>query len=402
MWWYSRLHVESSRSDSITLFFRRIDSPFQRILSAEVVPCTACLDINININRTTNDDHSVRKMSGNIPFAQPYPWNNPSMELAQQNASRLLRKRKYIGSGLTYLQETCLGPNSKMNKTAKNILVNLFHHHGMEIPSTSGTGKVDKTAKILEGSQSSFKSPTLQKRGEPQAGTSADDILRNASEGKYSLFKTMLRIVDHDEGIVHTKVFLSKACLVVQPNTIPGHMDAKDMVLAALHFLSTTYKPKSGELLELPMIRAVQVYSDLEKRSYQKAGTWKLDDIETRLLKLEELFLQSPAHWKWLKRETFCPRLTWEEETTFFKTGIVPARAEPKRKGEVRRRPRKTASAATSPTPSTVRTETPTPSCMADASVDGTATSVDDEDDDGPIVEAMILEDDDDEVEDDD
>jgi hypothetical protein len=342
-------------------------------------------------------------MSGNIPFAQPYPWNIPSMEASQENASRLLRKRKFVGSGMAQLQEACLGPNSKMNNTAKNILVNLFHHHGMEIPNIPGTGKADKISNILEGSLLSSKSLTLQKRGEPAAGISADDILRNASEGKYSLFKTILRIVDNDEGIVHTKVFLSKACLVVQSSTIPGQMDAKDMVLAALHFLSTTYQPKSRELLELPMIRAVQVYSDLEKRSYQKAGTWKLDDIEFKVLKLEGLFLQSPAHWKWLKRESFCPRLTCEEETSFFQTGTVPGRAEPKRKGEVRRRQRKTTSAATSPAPSTVRTETPTPSYLAEASVDGTATSVDDEDedDDEPVVEAMILEDDD-EVEDED
>jgi hypothetical protein len=344
-------------------------------------------------------------MSGKTPFAQPYPWNNPSLEAAQQSALSLLRKRKFVGSGLARLQETCLEQNSKMHKSAKNILVNLFHHHGIEIPNTSGSVQVGKTSNMLKGSPVLSKPPTLHKRGEPQAGMSVDDIIRNASEGKYSLFKTILRIVENNDGIVHTKIFLSRASLVIQPSTVPGQMDAKDMVLAALHFLSTMYKPKSRELLELPMLRAVQVYSDLEKRSYQKAGSWKLDDIdiESRLFNLEELFLKSPAHWKWLKREIFCPRLTSEEETSFFQTGIVPGRAVPKRKGEVRRRPRKSTSAATSPAPSTVRTETPTPSFLAEASVDGTATSVDDEDDDddGPVVEAMILENDEDEVEDD-
>jgi hypothetical protein len=45
-----------------------------------------------------------------------------------------------------------------------------------------------------------------------------------------------------------------------------------------------------------------------------------------------------------------------------------------------------------------MRSETPTPSFLAEASVDGTATSVDDEeDDDELVVEATILDDDDDE-----
>lgn len=316
------------------------------------------------------------------------------MESAQQTAIRSLRKRKFVGSGLAHLREGSLVPGSKMGKTAKKILVNLFHQRGMEIPSMSGTGGSDKSTNPPRGS-SLPKPPKSQKRGEPKAGTSEEDILQNASEGKYSLFKTILRIIENEEELIHTKVFLSKACSVVQPSTIPGQMDAKDFVLASLLFLSITYKPKSRELLELPVIRAFHLYSDLEKRSYRKFGTWKLDEIESKLMKMEELFLNSPSRWKWLKRETFCPRLTQEEEIVFFQKGTVPPRAEPKRKVEVRRRTRKTPSATTSPTPSTMRTETPTPSFVAEASVDGTATSVDeDDDDDGPVVEATILEDD--------
>ncbi|KAG7355948.1 hypothetical protein IV203_000634 [Nitzschia inconspicua] len=329
-------------------------------------------------------------MSGNIPYAQPFPWNSPSLEAAQQLSTTSLRKRKFVGTGRAFLLEESFGSKSKMGKTAKRILKTLLHQHGTELPAVS------ESVKAMKSTPRSQKVLKFQKRGEPHPGTSDEEILRNASEGKYSLFKSILRIIESETGVVHTKEFLGKACLVVDPSTMPGHMDAKDMVLAALHFLSTTYKPKSQDLLELPLIRAAQVYSDLEKRNYLKAGTWKLNEVEDKILKMEELFLTSPRHWKWLKRDTFCPRLTWEEESLFYRKGAVPPRAEPKRKGEIRRRSKNSASNPTSPTPSAVRSGTPTPSLLAEASIDGTATSVDDEDDDGPVVEAMILDDDED------
>jgi hypothetical protein len=360
-------------------------------------------------------------MSGNIPYAQPYPWADETMVARQKIVTQALRKRKFVGTGLALLQKEALGPKSKMSPTAQNILVNLFHQHGMEL---SNEVLSESALKDNNNTTGQSKRPKIilqisKKRGVPEPGTPDEEIVKKASEGKYSLFKTILSVIENEKTLdaVPTPLMLAKVCFVVPPSAIPGSMDAKDMVLAALQFLSSTYEAKSKEMMELPIIKAVQRYSDLEKRYYQKEGTWQLEDFDKdgRLLKLEDFFLLSPSSWKWLRREVFCPRLTKAEEATFFLNGTVPEGATGKAKQPPRKKkatPTKKPTAATkkeapSPTASSfAHSETPSfaPSFdAADASIAeaSVAASSDSEgDDDFPVVEAQILDDDSSEDED--
>ncbi|KAL3925298.1 MAG: hypothetical protein SGILL_000504 [Bacillariaceae sp.] len=353
-------------------------------------------------------------MSGNIPYAQPYPWRDEKVAAREKIAAQALKKRKFVGAGVAMLQKESLGQTSKMSTTAKSILVNLMHQYGMEVPpgagnyTNEGTGEGGEAPASKSNSYSSntnVASKTPPKHhGVPSLGTAEDEIVKNAQAGKYSVFKTILSVLENEKTLeaVPTQMLLSKVCLVVPPRAIPGSMDAKDIVMAALQFLSSSFDPKSNEMMKLPLVKAVQRYSDLDKRHYQKSGTWKLDEIDDdKLFKLEGLYLSSPASWKWLGREAFCPRLTKDEEATFFLKGTVPESAA----GKTKQAPRKR-KATTSPSPSVARSETPAtasaPLVIVTASVDldssAIAKSVDEDesdDDDGPIVEATILEDDD-------
>eukprot|EP00536_Pseudo-nitzschia_multiseries_P011557 jgi/Psemu1/308338/fgenesh1_kg.401_\ len=101
-------------------------------------------------------------------------------------------------------------------------------------------------------------------------------------------------------------------------------MDAKDMILAALHFLSSKSETKSTYTLGLPLIRPLQVYGDLERRNYEKVGDWKLEEIKEKLLRAEEIFLSSPSSWEWQKRESWSLRLSVADEESLFMKGTVP------------------------------------------------------------------------------
>lgn len=264
-------------------------------------------------------------MREDIPFAEPYPWGSPSMELSQLTAVRSLRKRKFVGSGLAVLQQESLGRKSKIGKLARNILRNLFHQHGIET-MTGGSGQsFESDATRMTGTgflRSGSRRETLK------LGTEHDEILSNAKEGRYSLFASVLHLVETGPGPVPTKQILRELCLTVRPGDVPGMMDCKDMILAALHYLSSDYAIKSDALLQLPLIRPSQAYSDLEKRNFEKVGNWKLSEVEDKLWRMESIFLTSPSPWKWQRREVFCPRgLSQSDETSFFIKGAIPSSA---------------------------------------------------------------------------
>jgi hypothetical protein len=315
-------------------------------------------------------------MSGNVPCSQPYPWASEESVKTQQEVICSLRKRKFVGSGLKLLRKESIGPKSKMGKVARNILMNLFYQHGMEVPDAK---KLETETRKYHGAESC----NFQKRDAPKPGCTDDDILRNAQAGKYSMFISIMNIIDAAEVPVPTKVVLEKVCLTLQPGSLPGVMDAKDMVLAGLHFVSSRQNIQSKDLLSLPLIQPVQLYSDLEKRNYIKAGSWKLDDIRIKLLKMEEIFLTSSSSWKWLQREAFCPRISKDEESIFFMKGTVPPNADPKNcKTENSRKGK-----AISPSSSLLQADTES-SIIAEASIDETNSYAEDE----AVVEATIIE----------
>ncbi len=276
-------------------------------------------------------------MSDDIPYAQPFQWN----EECQGNSTRSLRKRKFVGSGLALLRKESLGSESKMGNVAKNILMNLFHQHGIELDGE------------MESDEHKFKGIGLAGKtllGKQDTGNQSS----LGESGNKSLFVALLNVLsDSSNNIVPTRQFLSKVCPILIPGSLPGTLDSKDMVLAALHFLSSNSETKSDHVLRLPLIKPVQAYGDLEKRNYKKVGDWKLDDIIVQLSRMEEIFLSSPSSWQWQKRESLSLRLSREDEESFFTKGTVPLSATAKKlKAETvkkRKAPVKAAKATGSP-----------------------------------------------------
>jgi len=195
----------------------------------------------------------------------------------------------------------------------------------------------------------------------------------------YFLFFKLLKVViESGDSPISTRHILKKVCLLLQPGTLPGIMDSKDLVLAALHFLSSKSETKSNECALLPLIRSEKAYGDLERRNFVKVGDWKLEDTKEKLFKMEELFLNSPTSWKWQKRESLSLRLSKENEAAFFMKGTIPLCATSKKvKGGEGGRKRIVA---------IQKAETSSQDDVVEASIDDAAINHGD-----PVVEAIIL-----------
>jgi hypothetical protein len=328
-----------------------------------------------------------------IPFAQSFPWRSASMQKSQIAATRSLRKGIFVGSGLAVLQQESLGRKSKMGKLAKSILRSLVHRHGIELRTGGSEHEIESDASRMPGAGfSRCRSCLLQT---PKPGSTDDEVLGHANEGKYSLFSSLLQEIEAEPGPVPTKQILRKFCLILRPGDVPGMMDCKDTILAALHFLSSHYATQSNKLLRLPLIRPSQPYGDLEKRNFEKVGEWKLAHIEEKLWEMEDIFFSSPSPWKWLTRKTYCPRgLSKQEETSFFSKGAIPSGANVKKQNEIGKRKRRATSLSSSyhqhqKQQQKRKQQDGNSSVVAEATVDDAIeTSVDDGD---PIVEATII-----------
>jgi len=109
-----------------------------------------------------------------------------------------------------------------------------------------------------------------------------------------SVLGSILRTLEEDGGSVPTKSFLKICALALRPGMVPSRMDAKEMVLAALHFLSSD-APLPFDAPPLPWIRPVQELPDLEKRSYEKFGDWTADAIMPAIKKVESIFYEATS-----------------------------------------------------------------------------------------------------------
>mmetsp|Transcript_23696 Transcript_23696/g.65777 ORF Transcript_23696/g.65777 Transcript_23696/m.65777 type:complete len:312 (+) Transcript_23696:137-1072(+) len=253
-------------------------------------------------------------MSDEIPYAQPFPWTD---EQPRGYSTRSLRKRKFVGSGLAVLREESLGSDSKLGNVAKNILMNLFHQHGIELD-----GEMESDANKFEGI--GLSDGLLRIRTPPNNKGTTNTAKKTGPEKKSFFLPLLKEITESGTGTVSTRQILGKVCLLLQPGTLPGIMDSKDMVLAALHFLSSKSQTNSSQMLHLPLIRPLQAYGDLERRNYEKVGDWKLEDIGEKILRTEEIFLSSPSSWEWQKRESFSLRLSEADEEALLMKGTVP------------------------------------------------------------------------------
>ena len=307
------------------------------------------------------------------------------MEESQRSANEKLRKRPFIGSGLAALHKSAFGSKSTMGSVAQNLLRNLFHQHGVEINDEAAESSwADKVYGYTVAD------PDIQAKSAALVDTPDADIQKRAKAGEISLFLTILQIIDDNPaGPIPTKELFKTCCLAVNPADVPGSMDAKEMVMGALQFLSREFESNSHELVSLPLIRPAQELADLERRTFHKHGDWTLNDtLKEQVWRLEQIFVSSPSNWKWLKREFHSPRLSSKDEISFFLKGAIPASAAGKR---VQKEPTSRKRKATSPAPAAARSSSPA-SVAAETVVDSSE----------PVVEATVVADDDDEDDDED
>ncbi|CAJ1904913.1 unnamed protein product [Cylindrotheca closterium] len=292
-------------------------------------------------------------MSREVQSASPYPWGDDQKHVSHPPSIKLLQGERYVGSGFAALEHQ-LGDNdnSEMDENAKLILNNLLQEHNVNLLDSSNDDKRSETEKQnAHGVYTGIIRPPKRSKL-PSEVSAPKDILELARDGKVSVFSSLLDTVESSSiQPVPTKTLIRKCCLTIPPGDSPGSIDAKDYILGALHFLSSQFESSSEERYpSLPLIYPVQLTGDVEKRNYEKVGEWKLDEIQDKVLLLEQVFTSSPNSWKWLRRESFAPRLEKEEETAFFVKGAIPARAKKiKTEATTGRKRKTTASAAASP-----------------------------------------------------
>ncbi|KAL3945594.1 MAG: hypothetical protein SGBAC_000334 [Bacillariaceae sp.] len=284
-------------------------------------------------------------MSREVDCASPYPWGDDEKEVAHPASIELLKGAPYVGSGFAALKQQ-LGPDSEMDENAKFILNNLLQEHNVKLGDNDST-TTECEKQNAHGVYAERIRPLRRSKLQSEV-SEHEDMLKLARDGKVSVFSSLLDVVQSSTQPVPTKTLIRKCCLVINPSDMPGSIDAKDYILGALHFLSSQFESTSEERYpSLPLIYPIHLTGDIEKRNYEKVGEWKLEDIQDKVLRLEHLFIASPSSWKWLRRDSFAPRLRKEEETSFFFKGTIPARA--KKEKPEKGRKRKAPAAAASP-----------------------------------------------------
>lgn len=255
-------------------------------------------------------------MSQRIPLATPYPWAPNEKQISHS----VSRKRK--GSGLLVLNQAL--EDTSISKQVKEILQNLL---GDDL--TKGT--TNETRRLATVSLAKKPVQPLQTI-DPSSQLEDDKLLQRSWGGRFSLLGSILRVIRESPPPVMTKHILRTCSLAVRPGDVPPQMDAKEMILAALHFLSSNHK---SDHWELPLICPIQEDNDLEKHSYEPVGS----STESQLQWLETAFLKSADNYRYLAREKYCPRLKQEEEGPLLLKGTFPTSATPKSAATKRRSP---------------------------------------------------------------
>lgn len=279
--------------------------------------------------RTTNFSMMDEHLSSTAAAA--YPWGIEEHQLSPSDT----RKRR--GSGYAVVEQAL--KDSSTSNRAKEILRNLVDMNDFAEETTDDSSLLATTALTKQSSSSPLVAIN------PNAPFPEEEILQMAQDGQISLLGSIVRVIQ--ESIVtpvSTKDVLKSCVLGVCPGSIPAYMDAKDMVVAALLFLSSTHK---NEYWDLPLIRPIDDTIDLEKRTYELVQS----PTESQIQWLEAAFVSSAD--KYVAREKFCPRLEPNDEAPLLFKGIIPAVAMPQTAAAKRKATlaAKAAAAAASPTP---------------------------------------------------
>lgn len=295
------------------------------------------------------DDEEEEELS--TSHSPPQPAGNTT---TLTNPAPTLTKRKR-GTGVALLHRKLQERNNTLSRNAKDLLSTLLKEHALlddhDINSQKEEEKITRettttTTKTSPHNRVHIVIPPRKKVRKPIETSMCSDerIMQLAQEGELSFLASLLKVIEEEGGSsssVTTKFLIKACCLSVEPARVPPLCDAKEMVMAALHFLSQPFVPtavKTNDMDDedesasddfiypkLPLIRPVSQVSDLERRAYQKAGgEWTLADILPQVLALEEIFYHSCWESKWMAREHSCPNLASGRDLLLLK-GSPPA-----------------------------------------------------------------------------
>lgn len=228
----------------------------------------------------------------------------PEAEVEKVMANNRYRHSQWFrGAGFRFLQQQLL--SDELDDSHKDLLKQMLDEHKVDLKN-DGEMLIQPPCKKIKSLK------TID------SNMSDETILQFAKQvpSPMSLLASILKVLDDDGGNVSARAFLKTCALTVRPGWVPAIMDAKEMVLAALQFLSETTE----------WIRPVQEQSDLEKRSYEKLGSWKFAEILPQIADLEEVFYEGTTDLTWLPRTRFVPPIQNPvEEDLLLLKGNAPA-----------------------------------------------------------------------------
>lgn len=259
-------------------------------------------------------------MSLSIPSATPFPWS-PDDLLSSVQSHKLSTSdpNASTSAGFAHVQKELQNSSDSdscgLSTQAKSLLSSLLTKHKVKLPTVPTVEDTDEPP-------ATKKQKTLQAVNKSM---SDETILKLASTKEVSFLGSILSVVHEASGPVSTRTFITSCCLAIPPGSVPTSMGAKEMVMAALHLLSSTPATAATDadtdtdadtttsrllLQQLPLIMPVQMVPDLEKRNYLKASEWQWPDLhQDELQELDAIFLGAVTgpDYQWLPRQHFLP-----------------------------------------------------------------------------------------------
>mmetsp|Transcript_2495 Transcript_2495/g.6524 ORF Transcript_2495/g.6524 Transcript_2495/m.6524 type:complete len:295 (-) Transcript_2495:29-913(-) len=283
-----------------------------------------------------------------IPLAEPYQWD--SEEECDDCGYSIVGSLEHTaaGTGTSRIQQIVSGgARPFVSDEATTILAGLLE-------STNAWGYGDRISTGGErGTIRQF--PDITSYDIPASDlmdVSSQSVIDLAKEGRLSLFCSILRLFRDGEELSTPNII--RACShAIRPADVPPDMDAKEVVMAALHFLSSSVPELNlasqgpycenelvdGTFPSMPILLSSNIDDNLDRRSYTKCiqmrnGRWSMDDEKFRLkvLKLERAFMASSVSNP--SRLRMCPRVEDKDaEAKLLASGTLPAASKAKSGG---------------------------------------------------------------------
>lgn len=247
----------------------------------------------------------------------------PGAGSATAQKSSLVKRQR--GSGVEYLM-SCL-QSERENVSSPSPAAPHAKHVTSATARRLLSGLLSENDFVLSAPTDAWLSHHQPRKKRKPIETSMSDerVMQLAQEGELSFLASLLKVIEEEGGSITTKFLIKACCLSVEPAKVPSLCDAKEMVMAALHFLSSPFQPEGDNFPALPLIRCINEAPDLEKRSYEHCGDWTTREpaFVDQVLQLEQVFYNA-VNYKYLARECMCPTLPSGRDLLLLK-GSAPA-----------------------------------------------------------------------------